>query len=182
MSGPIAAGRHRLVAFAPPIELTVLDDGWYVGQPGSTFAAINRYPSKPDAYVVVLRPTQVFDASYPNPDPVPADVGQWLHDHPGLSTTAFVDVTLDGRPARRFDVTVTGADRTCDLGKAEDSPCVVLAPIPENEDFHFAAGERIRFWILDLEGPVVIAVSDRPDHFGEFLPQAEAVIASLSFG
>ena len=180
-AGQSTRGRYRLDAFEPPIEVTVPGSGWYAAEPTATFAAFNRYPSEPESYIVVLRPAGVYGATYPEVEPLPEDLAVWLHAQPAFTATAMRDATVGGRPAQRFDATVSNPDRTCDLGERMATDCVVLAPIPKNEDFRFGAGDRIRFWVVDVDGPLIIAVSDRPDHFEEFLPQAERVVTSLRF-
>lgn len=180
LNGPIKAGTHRFETFEPPFDFTVERDGWYAGRPAADFVGVNRYPSEPDSYVTVFRPKSVFTEGT-TVGAVPPDLVQWLHDRPGFESTAVRETTVGGRPAKSFDVKVTGGDGTCDKGDGTQGPCVVLAPIPDNEDYRYGAGERARLWIVDLDGPVIVSVSDVGDHFDTFLPEGEAVVASMQF-
>jgi hypothetical protein len=182
MSGPIAAGRYRFEGFVPPLDFQVADDAWYAGQPSATFVGVNRYPTEPAAYVTVLRPTEVFGSAYPDTEPVSPDLAQWLHDRPGFTATDITETTIDGHAAKRFDVTVHDGPHLCDMDDGDQGGCVRIAPIEGNEDYRFYDGEQTRFWVLDLDGPVIIAVSDLAAGFVDFLPLGEAVVSSMRFG
>lgn len=56
-----------------------------------------------------------------------------------------------------------------------------LAPVEANEPFRFSAGERIRFWVLDIDGPLLISVSHFGDQFEGFVDGGAAVVESIPF-
>jgi hypothetical protein len=179
--GPLGAGTYRIDLTAPRTEITLDADGWYAGRPSAQFNALNLYPSDPDAYVLFFRPEAVYDDDDTNPDPVPTDLAAWLRARPALTVGRAIEVALDDRPALRFDATVTAPDRTCDLGDRTRVRCTVLAPVPGNEPLRFAAGDRVRFWVLDVEGPLLIAVTHRGDRFESFVGTGAAVVESVHF-
>ena len=181
LHGPVEAGTYRIDAAKPRFEITLNGDGWFAGEPAESFNGFNLYPSDPDGYVLLFRPAKVYDDKDQNPDPVPADMATWLHDRPQLRAGEPVATELDGRPAVRFDATVTHPDRTCDLGDGTKGRCAVLAPVPNNEPWRFVAGERVRFWVVDLDGPVVVTISHRAEAFEAFSARAERVVQSLHF-
>jgi hypothetical protein len=58
----------------------------------------------------------------------------------------------------------------------------VLAPVEQNEDYRFGVADKVRFWVLDVDGQTVITVSDTADHFDAFVEQGQQVIESMQFG
>ncbi len=152
------------------MRLEVTDDGWYAAEPMATFVALNRYPARENDYVIAFRPAAVFEPNTLNAGPVPPQLAQWLHDRPGFTASPIESVTVTGRTAQRLDVEVSGP--------AEQ----VIAPVPDNENYRFSAGDRIRFWVIDVDGPVIVSASAPGDGFDAFLPRAERVVSSLRFG
>lgn len=180
-NGPVEAGPYRIDVAEPPIEITLDGEGWYAGRPQPAFNAFNLYPSDPDAYLVVFRPEAVYDDGDTNPDPLPANLTRWLRDRPSLNVGQPTGVTIDGRPATRFDATVAKPNTTCDMGDGKDTPCALLAPVPANEPLRIAAGEKVRFWVLDVDGPVLVMVSHRVERFDSWVSDTAAVVESLHF-
>ena len=181
LHGSVKAGSYRNETADPPFDVTLPSDDWFAGEPSKTFNGFNLYPSDPNGGITVIRFTAVYDDKDLNPDPVPPDVAAWLHDRPQFQVTAPLHTQLDGRPAVRFDATVSHPDHSCDIGDGAKHRCAMLAPVPANEAFRFAGGERIRFWVLDLDGPVVVTMSHWAKDFDAFAVEAERVVESIRF-
>ena len=179
--GSRAAGTYRITQTDPPFELTLEGDDWWAGEPQKELVAFNLYPSDWTAYVTVVFPDSVFDDEDTNADPLPKDMVDWLRHRPGLKVGPAVETEIDGRPAVRFDAQLTNGIHRCDDGEGGQAGCLLIAPIPANEDVRIYEDERFRFWVLDLDGPIIISVSQVEERFDEFVDRGTAVVESIDF-
>jgi hypothetical protein len=181
LPGPVSAGTYRVDVAVPAFEITFDDAGWFAARPSASFNAFNLYPRDPEAYLLFFRPAEVYDDADLNPDPLPRNLVRWLRTRPGLDVGPATRTSIGGHRAVRFDARVTSHRRTCTWGDGLRVPCAVIAPVPGNDAYRFPRGERIRFWVLDLDGPLVISLSDHRARFDVFASRAEPVVESVVF-
>jgi hypothetical protein len=158
--GPLQPGRTY--------DATVLDlpYGFSVPDPGWTMAA--REPDwlslhSADVRINLQRWDSVFDPTQERPEDtagqsVPADLRDWLTNHPRLRVQSQRTVSLAGHDWQVLDVAV-GTPLTNSPAECGSSPCVLLGQVG-TESVELLASERARFYVRPDEAePTVILVA-----------------------
>ena len=172
--GRLEAGRYTTDLVRPGVtmelpccfQVIVHDSGFLVLQE----VGLNRH-------IVLTNPDDVYDPATGSPVERPADLAAWLAEHPGLDVNPPVDVEVGGLPARRIDGRPRPDANYNASGELE------LTRRRAVDSLFVASDHRFIIDVVDAtEGPVVVAIIARDDVFDEFLPTAEAVVASLALG
>jgi hypothetical protein len=136
----------------------------------------------PDAYLVFITPTEVFDPDTMTTTDVPDDLMSWLEDNPGVEVVdGPTDVTVGGADGRQMDV----------RGVATDN-AFLLAGIAEGEEpvrYFLAPGEPATIIVVEVDGQTVFIAggpydpSNYTDEAFEAIgPDIQAMIESIEFG
>jgi hypothetical protein len=129
-------------------------------------------------YILIANLAEVIDPASGDPAPLPDDVAAWLADHPMLDVAGPARRTIGGLRFREVEG-VPGPDADYDVngelvlaqGREASSTRVFVAA---DHRFRLAAGDT-------PDGPLLVGIVARADRFEEFLPTAEAIVASLEF-
>lgn len=179
--GSRAAGTYLIDVTDPPFELTIDGDDWWAGEPQQEFVAFNLYPSDWTAYVTVLFPDEVFEGKDAASAPLPKDMVHWLRHRPGLKVSKAITTEIDGHPAVQWDSELVDGLHECSDGEGGLADCLLIAPIPQNEPYRTFEDEKSRVWVLDIDGPVIVAVSQEAERFDGFVDRGTAVVESIDF-
>lgn len=179
--GSRPAGTYRVNETRVPFEITLNGEGWWAGEAQEEFMAFNLYPSDWTAYVTVFFPTEVFDGTDTNSDPLPKDMVRWLRNRPGLKVTKAIETEIDGHPAVTWEAELVDGIHECSDGEGGTVDCLLVAPIPLNEDYRAFEDEKSRVWVVDIDGPVLIAVSQVNERFDGFVDRGTEVVESIDF-
>lgn len=180
--GSRAAGTYLIDVTDPPFELTIDGDDWWAGEPQEELVAFNLYPSDWTAYVTVIFPDEVFDGIDTNADPLPKNLVTWLRNRPGVEVSKAVKTEIDGHPAVRWEAQLIDGVHECSDADGGLADCLLIAPIPANEDARMYEDEKFRYWVLDIDGrPVIISVSQVDKRFADFVDRGTAVVESINF-
>jgi hypothetical protein len=154
---PLRAGRWRSPeTFAPPVSVAVTGTGWH-----STHRFADMFDvGRPEPAADVPRLDVAFSLAA---GPRAADVVRDVRTRMGAAATAPVADRIGALPATRFDV-VGGT------GEAYRSASGGFGMYGE-------PGQRLRFWVADADGLVLVAVAVVPDerkHWAAELPRGGA--------
>jgi len=180
--GQLEPGSYEADDWTPRFVLATTDDTWRVIELDADWLSLVRGP---DALEIarwrsVVDPSaQSWDADVL--DRAPADLADWLVDHPRLRTTSQA-TSLGGVPAVRITARTLS---TLDSGPPDCAgrPCVPLAQLGSSSAFlTMAAGEAATFYVLgDVGDQVVISYSAPSDRFTDLEAGAEQLLGSLRF-
>lgn len=193
--------RYRTRAFVPALSFEVADDDWFV--PDATAPAFlqldrrNRTDAPgseatPLTSLIISRVVAVFDPHVPgigaSRSPAPAELYEWLRDHPDLRVGRPRPVTVAGVPGEifdarfRFDRPAHGVP--CEEARSRSrapqlATCAALTP-----GIGFLDGSRVRTYVLATEpNPLVITLAALPGgDLGELAEAAAPVLESLRIG
>lgn len=145
----MVAGTYRTTAFEPPLQFTV-GDGWRA-----------MFPDDPDEialeqggeaiFLAMSRVSRVVDPGTFVGADVPDDLVAWLTQHPALATSEPRSVEIAGISGMLVDA--------CVLGDRE-----IFAY--ETGNMRVINGDRVRFYVLPLEGrdlTIVVGTPSGPD-------------------
>lgn len=111
----------------------------------------------------------------------------WLRTHPGLTVTEPIESAIGAMPATAVDVSISPAAVNDDPGCPE-AVCQNFLGFPQwGEPFGIAGDDPYRLYFADVtygdtDHVLVAAVEGRdPDHLAQFLPVAEATMATMEF-
>jgi hypothetical protein len=130
-----------------------------------------------DRHLLLYTPSSVVDPATGSDAPVPADLGRWLADHPGLDASAPVPLSLGGLDG----ITIEGVPQLDADFNAEGD--LVLMRATAVSRFAIGSDARFRIAVLDApDGPLVVAVVARADGYDAFSAKAETFLTSLQLG
>jgi hypothetical protein len=171
----VPAGRYVTAQFRPPVSLT-LGGGWRsYGERADGFTL-----ARGESLLGFVRIERVVDSRSagmrPRPEdihPAPADLAAWLEAHPRLKTSGAAPVQVGGAAGVQIEATVSS-------GFSNVARLFVSAA---DEMLFVEAGERIRFFVIDVGSETVLIVLESPSQkdFEELLGPAEKVLASVRF-
>jgi Ca2+-binding RTX toxin-like protein len=155
--------------FRPPVSFTI-GPGWEARASGRfaslfAFAIVrNRGPrtqcASESGLFLVFNHFSLHDSV--------ADVVAHLSTLPGTSATPPLDATVGGVSGKQLELTATGA------------ACLRVADIGEDLTIDLDPGDRIRYYVLDINGLTVIVSFGGPSRlFESFATVAEPVVASV---
>jgi hypothetical protein len=162
--GPVPAGLHDFAVFSPQISL-VFGDGWTAVVPPDDDQIVLEGP----VFLTISRPTQVVRPGTENElEPAPADVIQWIIDHPNLEAADPTQSLLGGEPARQIDATALQGAKVFAFGPAE----AILV----------GKGDRMRLIVSEVNGTTVTALMiAAPADFAQAVAAGQALLDTLRF-
>jgi hypothetical protein len=169
--GDLAAGTYVFDGFDPNVTLTVGDGWWsFEGLSFPDFVRVAQGPSYATRFVGMFHaPDQVYDPVTGEIVPLEDDFLTWL------TSQECIDVAAGPTP-----VTVAGVSgMQVDFSVVTDPACSLRAPSWEP-----VQGERERMFVVEVNGvDLIIEIATwNPAEFDAFLPEAEAVLATVQFG
>ncbi len=192
--GPLAPGRYRTAALQPPIDLT-LEAGWALAEPEAADVLFLKLTDRdhPEAELTVVSPTRVFlrDRTYPLAvdyvaagagEPAPADLLNWLQEHPRLRVSKPAETRIGTVDAVRVDIEAASPypSEVC-VG-----PCVALFQLDAEQGTYrlikLDQGKTMRLYIARVnEGTVVVSVVVPTDEVGAVTPAVDSVVKTIAF-
>jgi hypothetical protein len=159
--GPLEPGRYTTTQFEPRIALT-LGSGWTeLFADDSDEVALER----PGAFMGITRVTCVIAPSNGREADVPSDLAAWLSEHYALQVGSTAEVTVAGLPGTMLEGIVAQS--------------VEMFAYPTG-NMRVVAGERIRYYILELDGSeLTIVVMGSPTGFDALIAEVESIVDSL---
>jgi hypothetical protein len=160
--GPLEPGRYTTTQFEPRIALT-LGSGWTeLFADDSDEVAFER--SGP-AFLGITRVTCVIAPSNGREADAPSDLAAWLSEHYALQLGSTAEVTVAGLPGTMLEGIV--------------AQTVEMFAYPAG-NLRVVAGERIRYYILELDGSeLTIVVMGSPSVSDALIAEAESIVDSL---
>jgi hypothetical protein len=175
LTGRADAGTYRTDAIDPPLTFT-----WETGldihlaNPGIVVTA----EAGLARYIVLANAVAVVDPATGDRQPLPADLVAWLEDHPGLDAGPAQPISIGGLEGQVIEGTLSEA-----AAFDSDGRLSLFGVSDETSDtFPIAADQAFRIAVLTGSGgPVIVAITPRADLFDDFLPTAEAILATVEF-
>jgi hypothetical protein len=209
LTEPLLPGKYATSEFEPALSFSVSEDPeWRVSFPEASdvFALTPAQPSNgPYPTLGFFHVTLVFspegqevirlgpnDPRIAKPDRMVA----WLRNHPSLSTSDPVPVTVGGMQGVRLDVAVfpvpedysplckdTASPLLYAIAGGPKAPCVFVLGFADGGGLPLYTGGKYRLYVFeDIQGETVIIAASAPTHaFAEFWPKAQDVLNTVEW-
>jgi hypothetical protein len=180
----LTPGAFRTIGFAVPMTFVVADARWVVTYDKAAFVRIER-ANDPRQRLTILTDLRLIRSGGYKP---PASTDQeslvaWFSAHPYLVVTDRGEVSVGGLDGRRLDITARFDAPVSGAGCMDPPGCVPLLTTT-GVPFGVSFSDHVRLYLLDLHGETLaVAVEARHDTpTDDFLPAADALLGSLTFG
>lgn len=181
--GIVDPGKYRTGDFVPAFSFAITQKSDIFQMQDVLFL----FRAETDVEISFVRPEVVFDPDKPSeevPKPPPESVDGWItwfQEHPNIDAGEPVPATIGGVSGKRIDVatsTIPG-DYPEDCG----GPCVPSFSASEKEGkFSFFAGYKERYYVLNVDGTVMLVGISIPDEeFDQLLPEAQKVVDTIEW-
>lgn len=192
IEGSLLPGRYHTVEFQPRITFEV-GRGWFVeaDRPGRlTFlrGGVSRLDSSrgPDRHVSIIKLDSVVDPASGRGRPAPADMVEWLQQHPYLRILGIDSTRVLAAPATAVDAELSRAPQdgrlltNCLPLQVEYDECFALLGPAAATPISLPPGQRTRLIFLDVGGRRLAIAIDAPRrNFDDFTQDVNRLLAKM---